>query len=227
MKVLRNIPFAIDPEPLMQRLRIECDSDDHRDFLDLLRLTSQSANPKAIYTEAYVEPGEGDKVRIGDVVFTSATLKMNLASVGRVFPYVATCGHEMDQIFDAKDDFLKEFWWDNIKAELLKAACAYLNNHLESTFHLGKSTAMSPGSGDATVWPIEQQSLLFSLLGDVSAQIGVQLTPSFLMIPNKTISGIKFAAEKDFRTCQLCHRENCPTRSAPFNQQLWDSIQHD
>jgi hypothetical protein len=85
---------------------------------------------------------------------------------------------------------------------------------------------MSPGSGDVNVWPIEQQRELFELLGDVRGQIGVELTDSFLMVPNKTVSGIHFPAEKDFRTCQVCHRENCPSRGAPFDQELWESIQH-
>jgi hypothetical protein len=54
----------------------------------------------------------------------------------------------------------------------------------------------------------------------------VELTDSFLMIPNKTVSGIYFPTERDFRTCQVCHREKCPNRRAPFDQTLWESIQH-
>lgn len=227
MKALHNIPFTLDADNLLKRLRIEPASDDHRDFLELIELATQHANPKAIYTEAYVELLNDDTVQIGNAIFKSATLKMNLSSVGRVFPFVATCGHEVDQIFDAKDDFLKEYWWDNIKADLLKAANKHLIAHLTSRFKLPKTASMSPGSGDANVWPIEQQAALFSLLGDVQAQIGVQLTPSFLMIPNKTISGIRFAAEKDFRTCQLCHRKNCSSRSAEFDQNLWQAVQQD
>ena len=83
------------------------------------------------------------------------------------------------------------------------------------------------GSGDATVWPIEQQRQLFALLGDVKSAIGVRLTDSCLMVPNKTVSGIRFPTEKDFRACQVCHRKECPNRSAPFDKALWDSLQHE
>jgi hypothetical protein len=86
---------------------------------------------------------------------------------------------------------------------------------------------MHPGSGDASVWPIEQQGPLFSLLGDVTGAIGVELTDSFLMVPNKSVSGVRFATEIDFRSCQLCHREGCPSRSAAFDPELWRSVQHD
>ena len=86
---------------------------------------------------------------------------------------------------------------------------------------------MRPGSGDASLWPIEQQKALFALLGNVEQAIGVRLTDSCLMVPNKTTSGILFPAEVDFRSCEVCHRETCPSRHAPFNQQLWEEIQHD
>ena len=36
-----------------------------------------------------------------------------------------------------------------------------------------------------------------------------------------------FPTEKDFRSCELCHRKACPSRHAPFNKALWDSMQHD
>ena len=55
----------------------------------------------------------------------------------------------------------------------------------------------------------------------------MRLTDSFLMVPNKTTSGILFPTETDFRSCEVCHRENCPSRHAAFNQALWDRIQHD
>jgi hypothetical protein len=89
---------------------------------------------------------------------------------------------------------------------------------------------MSPGSGDADTWPIQQQADLFALLGgidEVRKQSGVELTDSFLMIPNKTVSGIQFPTETDFRSCQVCHREGCPSRSAPFDAKLWEMMQHE
>jgi hypothetical protein len=81
--------------------------------------------------------------------------------------------------------------------------------------------AMHPGSGDADVWPIEQQVELFSILGDVEALIGVKLTDSMLMIPTMSVSGVIFPTETEFETCQVCHREDCPRRKAPFDEAVW------
>ena len=124
-------------------------------------------------------------------------------------------------------DFLETFWWDLIKAEILTAAVKHLVAHLSRRFLLPKTATMNPGSGDADVWPIEQQRELFALLGDVPKQVGVELTESYLMVPNKTISGIRFATELDFRSCQVCQRPVCPNRVAAFDEPLWASIQHD
>jgi hypothetical protein len=108
----------------------------------------------------------------------------------------------------------------------LTVAASRLVEHLTQRFLLSKTAAMSPGSGDVDVWPIEQQKELFALLGDVKQQIGVELTDSYLMWPNKTISGIRFATQVDFRSCQVCRRENCSNRAAALDEALWASIQH-
>jgi len=133
----------------------------------------------------------------------------------------------MDRAFPGKGDMLKEFWWDLIKTHLLGAANKHLSDHLHRKFRLGKTATMRPGSGDVSVWPIEQQKTLFSLLGSVESDIGGQLTESCLMVPNKTTSGLLFPTETDFRSCEVCHRENCPSRHAPFNKDLWEDIEHE
>ena len=122
---------------------------------------------------------------------------------------------------------LAEFWWDQIKGRLLNAADRHLREHLHQKYRLEKTAIMRPGAAEVAVWPIQQQEPLFDLLGDVKEEIGVTLTPSFLMIPNKSVSGVLFATETDFRSCEVCRREVCPSRSAPFSQELWEELQHD
>jgi hypothetical protein len=87
---------------------------------------------------------------------------------------------------------------------------------------------MNPGSGEASVWPLEEQRLLFTLLGgtqSVNQEIGVQLTPSYLMVPEMSVSGILFPSETNYTNCQLCQRPDCPGRRAHFDAHLWDSVQ--
>ena len=226
MHVLSEVPHSLDRDALLKRLHIEPGTDDARAFGQLVDQALQVASPKAVCKEAYVDDRTDETVTLDGVVFTSRALSANLEGVHRVFAFVATCGRELDAIGVDPDDFVKQFWLDGIKATMLSTALQHLNAHLDKTYALGKTSSMSPGSGDVTVWPIEQQRPLFSLFGNVEDLIGVTLTDSFLMIPNKSLSGIRFPTEVDFRTCQLCRRERCPSRGAPFDPDLWESIQH-
>ena len=227
MRTLTKIPFSLDADQIMAQAHVEVGSSDAADLLSLIELAQSIGSPKAAYAAAFITARDGDRTQIGDVWFTSRMLAHNLEPVERVFPLIATCGHELDDGFPCKGDMLQEFWWDLIKTRLLDVANKFLSEHLHQTFRLGKTATMRPGSGDASVWPIEQQKSLFCLLDGVEEKLGVRLTESSLMIPNKTTSGILFPTETDFRSCEVCHKENCPSRHAPFNKALWEEIQHE
>jgi len=225
--VLTDIPFDPDCGLLLERAHVAPGTQDADAFEQLILQARERAKPKAVYSESYIDSREGDTVVIDGVTFTSRALRRNMDKVERVFPYVATCGHELDHADIAVGDMLAQFWLDVIKAAALSAGLRYLNDQLDRQYALGKTATMNPGSGDVTVWPIEQQAALFGLFGDVEGFIGVKLTDSFLMIPNKSVSGIRFPTEVDFRSCQVCRREECPSRNAAFDAQMWEAIQHD
>ena len=226
MEILTDIPFELNFAALAQPLRVERHTPDAEKLADLIAQAQTIGKPKAVYAEAYIEDRKDESVTIGAETFTSRVLCKNLDGIGRVFAFVTTCGTELDRIELPADDLLQQYWLDSIKAALLTSARIYLKEHLVKKYALGKTASMAPGSGDVTVWPIEQQKQLFALLGDIKGTIGVELTESCLMLPNKSLSGIRFATEIDFRSCQLCHRPKCPDRSAAFDQQLWQSIKH-
>jgi len=224
MEIFTDIPFSLNSAALFAQFRIAANSSDARDITQLLELAQKHGRPKAAYTVSYVQARNGDCIQINDVVFSSRALCRNLQNVERVFPLLATCGNEMDQILVAQDDMLKNFFWDGIKAQLLEAASNFVFDLVSKRYRLSTTSAMWPGSGDAEVWPIEQQKELFILLGDAAERIGIALTDSYLMVPNKSVSGILFPAERDFRTCELCHRSGCPSRQAPFNEAVWQDM---
>lgn len=225
IEALTDIPAEFDTEALLQRAHVAAGSDDAATFGRLVEIARKVARPKALVAEAFVEARGDDTVTIHGATFTSRMLRANLDGVERAFPFVATCGHEMDEVRLPADEFMAAFWWDEIKAAALTCATRSLQDFLQRRFLLGKSAAMHPGSGDVDVWAIQQQRELFAIFGDVQALIGVELTPSFLMVPNKSLSGIRFATEADFRSCQVCRRDNCPGRAAEFDRALWESIQ--
>lgn len=227
MKTLGDIPFAFDAAALMRQLRIEQGSADAADFQSLVRLALQLGHPKAAWDERFIDRKTADGVVIGGVPFASRTLRHNLDAVERVFPFVATCGKEMDEALPRGSDLLRDYWWDTLKGIMLGAALRHTQEHLRRCFRLGQTATMRPGEGDADTWPIAQQRPLFALLGDVRAAIGVELTDSFLMTPNKTASGILYPTQVGFQGCEVCHRKKCPGRRAPFNETLWAEIRQE
>ncbi len=225
MIVLDPIPFTLDAVSLTERMCLTPGTEDARELEGLIGKAAETAKPKAVFRECFIERKSKDTVTVDGVAFISRALRKNLDEAERVFPFVVTCGSEMDHVDVSKEDFLKSYWWEEIKTDLLQIASGHLASVLTSKFGLTKSAVMRPGSGDRDIWPIEQQGRLFSLLGDVEAAIGVTLSDAFLMSPVKSLSGIRFPTEKNFRSCQLCRRKNCPSRSAFFDPALWEDCQ--
>lgn len=224
IEALTDFPFALNLGAVQKRAHVRPDTEDAEALAELVGRVLSLARPKALFRESFVEARGADWVRIDGVTFTSQALRWNLDKAERVFPFAATCGHEVDAVALVPGDILQPFWLDVIKTFLLEAARQHLEAELKRRYRLEKSAAMHPGSADVGVWAIEQQRELFAVLGGVTPFIGVTLSESCLMHPNKSVSGIRFLAEANFRSCQVCRRQKCPSRAAPFDEQLWQQI---
>jgi hypothetical protein len=152
------------------------------------------------------------------VRFRSKVLRKHFDKVERVFPYVVTAGTGVEELEKASGDMLEQYYLDVIGNAAVVNAREYLKNRLAKRYALGGLSLLGPGQ--LKDWPIEEQSRLFSLLGDVESAVGVSLNDSFLMIPRKSLSGIYFPTEVPFMACQLCPRENCPSRKAQYSKVL-------
>lgn len=221
LTIIDTIPFQPDRAALAKRLRVR---DGSAYLANLQRLVDEAeaiARPKTLYKVAFIDNRGDDCVVVDGVRLDSRVLSVNLKPVQRVFPYVATCGVELDAWASAQHDMLYKYWADAIKEIAVREAMQALFAHMTETYDLGKMAVMSPGSLDD--WPLSQQRPLFTILGDVAGAIGVQLSDSFVMTPNKSLSGLRFATgREDFVSCQLCPRENCPGRRAPYDDTLYD-----
>ncbi len=219
MEVLSNIPVDLELGKLLERMRLREQNEyiekTARELLDIARST---ARPKAVYEISYIENKTADSLNIGGVRFTSHLLRTNLDKITRVFPYVATCGRELDKIVIPSQDFMSKYCFDVIKETVLRSAVSYLESYLKRSYALGLVSRMNPGSLPS--WPITQQRELFSIFGNVDDIIGVELTENCLMIPVKSVSGIFFPTEIKFESCQLCSREVCHERRAPYDPNL-------
>ena len=218
MEIIDNIPVSLSVEQVLRSLHLEKDGKYAGDVQGLLEMVQPVIRPKAIYNVCYIDRKDRNSVDISGVRFTSRVLRVNLDKAERVFPYIATCGTEVETIDIPPDDIMKKFVLDAIKQTALGVASKHLREYINRKYKPGKMSAMSPGSLED--WPISEQKQLFSIFGDVESLIGVKLTDTFLMLPIKSISGMYFPTEFSFERCQLCPRERCQGRRAPYDEKL-------
>ena len=219
MEVLQNIVLKVEPEQILKRLHV-AENNQHMNKIlrELLEISYQRVKPKAVYEVSYVDNKSEDCLNIAGVRFTSRVLRVNLDTVERVFPFIVTCGKELDRIAVAANDLMRNFCLDAIKEEFLRSALEYLKDYVKRRYALPQLSMMNPGSLED--WSITQQRELFSIFSNVEALIGVRLTESSIMIPVKSVSGILFPTEIAFESCQLCPRESCVERRAPYDPDL-------
>jgi hypothetical protein len=216
--VIDPLPFSLNVDALCEKLRVRAR---HREDVDRLVAEAETiARPRAHYKMVFIEAKDDDSVTAGGVTFNSRVLRVNLDGLHRFFAFVGTAGHELEAWVDSKQDMLAHFYADAINEAVLHAAMVGLINRLTDQFQLATTAAMNPGS--LTDWPLREQRPLFKLLGDVRSAIGVELTDTLLMVPRKSVSGILFAAEETFASCQLCPRHDCPNRRAPYDAGLFE-----
>jgi len=219
MEVFNSIPVDLEADKVLKFMRMRNSNQQvERMVQELVEVTRSIAKPKAVYKVSYVDDRDGDTVTIDGVRFTSRVLRINLDQVERVFPYIATCGTELEEMAVPSNDVMKSFCFDAIKTMVVRSAITFLRDHLMRYYALGNVSRMNPGSLES--WPITQQKELFSLFGDTEELIGVRLTKSCVMFPLKSVSGIYFPTEIKFESCQLCLREKCIGRRAPYDPEL-------
>ena len=212
---LEEIPFEVEERELLSVLGMEPGAPFSDEALGLLRAAAPIARPKGVYRLSTVEPVDEHTVELDGVAFSSRVLRVNLEGRHRAFPFVATCGVELEEWSHTHTDPMHMYWADVIKELALRCAIDALGKHLVDRFRPGERAMMNPGSLED--WPIDQQPQLFSLFGEAVGAIGVRLSESFLMMPVKTVSGVWFETESGFVNCQLCPREDCPNRRAPYD----------
>jgi len=217
--VVRVPPFRVNLDQLSTKLRLKPGSP-HVDAVRYLSEEAQAlAAPKGAYREAFVEHGSDSHVLVDGERLTSRVLAVNLDQVYRVFPYVATCGTELEGWYRTQPDLLRQFWAEAIAEMALRWAVVSLRAQIRKAHAVGQLSSMSPGS--LQDWPLEQQEQIFRLLQGGADRIGVRLTESMLMVPIKSLSGLFFSSETTFVSCQLCSRADCPRRRAEFEPGLY------
>jgi len=183
----------------------------------LVKMVAPLARPKAIYKICGVSGKTKNSLEIDEIKFTSYLLRVNLDKVEKVFSYAATCGGELDSMQIGNDEN-ERYCLEMIKKTALTAASDYLQKYLSRKYSLDYLFSLTPGEYQA--WPIMNQKPLFAILGNVAKLIDIKLKNDGTTIPANSTSGIFYYTETEFESCQLCAKEPCMMRRAPFSLEL-------
>ena len=133
MEVLDNIPVKVGLNDVFKKTRIRSRNEVYEEVIqELLDLINPIAKPKAVYDISRVDNKQGDSLDIGGVRFTSHVLRVNLDKVEKVYPYVATCGREIDEIEIPQHEIMKYYFMDQIKEIVARSALSYIQEHIRS-----------------------------------------------------------------------------------------------
>ena len=173
---------------------------------------------KGLYRVSCIGARDSDGVEIDGVRFTSKVLSQSLSNIDTVFPYIVTCGKELDELPVSPKDHLRYYCLDIIKMNVLFQASKYFMDYLKEKYALKEITHLHPG--EFADWPIEQQEQLFSLFDNTEEAIGVKLSSTKTIQLIKSGSGILFSNGTSFESCQLCLQAKCPGRRAAYSPKL-------
>ena len=215
MEVIDPVPLELKATELVGSLKPQKLSEE---LVSLFERIRPLIEPKAVYTTIHVIGFENDLVHLENGHALRGIILGDMLDRGQeVIPYVVTIGPKLESEIRQEKNLLHSFLLDKIGNYALHKACAYLKSLAAEKFGSGRSVSeFSPGTGTGELFGIEQQKPLFRLLDPATASIGVQLTPSLMMVPTKSESGVLAATRHEYIACAHCPRQECESRSTAF-----------
>ena len=211
---------------VLERLGMPKDHGFGATIQEMIEKADPIAKPKAFFMEASIQERTADSVTIAGQTFHSTALAKNFEGINTVYPFLCTCGKELADYADSLTEIMEQYAFDVIMEFYLRRASLALtealSNYLENE---GITSSVNPGS--LVDWDITEQQELFKIFSESAVTAGVSLSKSSLMFPVKSVSGIRYPSQEEFRNCQLCQRRNCPTREAEFNEALFLKTLHE
>jgi len=223
MEVIDSIPVEFDTREILRTMKAgRLRRLEDKSISALLDRGRRLIDPKAVYTFLGVKTIERDEVHLdGGHTLASVVLADMLERDQEIAAHVVTIGPRLEkEVSEAGRSSVFRAWvLENMGDHALAKAGAYVRSRIEE--RLGNAiSGFGPGTGTGRLFGIEQQKVLFQIL-DPAKNIGVRLTPSYLMVPRKSVSGVFAATSMEYVACQYCPREKCQNRRKPFSGEYY------
>jgi hypothetical protein len=151
------------------------------------------------------------------IMFESEAIARVLKRCDKAALFVSTIGSQLEDIVGRLADdglIVQAYVLDAIGSNAAEKLADLVESEIEeisSAQGFCISRRFSPGHCD---WDISQQRGVFRAMGVDSA--GVNLTENYLMVPQKSISGIigigSCNSVNTYNPCETCNKRNCPGR---------------
>lgn len=188
MKELSNIPLILPKKRILNRLKIPR-STDVKDYDLMMERFFAHVEPIARFDDMAIEIGKNHMLCVGSYEIHSASLCRHLNGCERVSLLAVTIGPFIEEemaLFAKKNKTLEPFVLDALGSECVEEAAQRVSQIiadeiLKKKYHPTKR--FSPGYGDLG---LGVQAFFFATLR--LEEIGMTLNPSFLMLPQKSIT---------------------------------------
>jgi hypothetical protein len=217
--IINDIPVTLDFKNIQTRLHFYSGKKlSDEDIRRLKRMIEATAKPKALYKANQVNRVTGNSLQIGEVVFSSPLLRVNLGRVKRAWPFIVTIGQEVNSLSipECRPDLIYSL--EVLKEMLLHESINYLQTHIATQHNLPYLWQLTPGYFQA--WPESGRKQIFFMFSHIEPSIGVELLEDYSFFPRYSECGIFYHAEVEFESCQVCPQEPCMGRRAPYSEEL-------
>jgi len=207
-QVLHNIGYGTDYEP---SARIESLVNEY------VENTCHLIEPSYSYVIRGISSVKGSRVVIeGSFTFKSGVVAQLVEQCEKVALFIATIGSRLEEMVChlAEDGLvLQAAVLDAIGSGVTETVADFVQGKIGEVARAQElyiSRRFSPGYCD---WDISQQKMVFRAMnGDYA---GVHLTKGYLMLPQKSISGIIGIGSReveDYNPCKMCDKQDCVGR---------------
>ena len=217
--LLEHIQAEVTKEDVLRKFGMPPDHKLGPDIEKAIEEVKPIANAKLLYGEAKIEARTDDTVTIGGVLFEGKDLADALKDVDTVYPYICTCGRELNDYAMNCKDMVRMLYYDYIAHFYLLQSSVELSKVVDNKLGT-RSTCMTPGSFEH--WEISQNYPIFKLL-NYGKGTDIDLSTSYIMYPAKSVAGLCFKTADCAKQCSLCLKNDCVNRVCEFKKEDYEN----
>lgn len=216
-KVFKKVKLDFSAKRLAPKFFLKVDAPEFSEFETLLDELLQHTNPVAIIQTASIVKREGNTLVTSAGNFHSALLVDLTNDCKEVFPFIATCGCELEEFTLNITDPLHLYWADKFKELVLEKIFYVAKAYAENLCPDKLVTSLVPLDND--VWSLDGLNEVFaSFNSDELNETGVSLSKDFYMEPCKSRAGLFFPAPKEVDLCDTCNVKKCKDCPVAYNK---------